>query len=484
MKRAIDVRVNVKPIFSNVVHTAIWEGPCRVGTVEELSPEYEIRTGREQVNVWYKQLLDNIDTRYANVMEPAYIEYPESFYISDETFSVLNKDLTDVDIFIFTYRLPGIERFHKPMSMINNGPAPVDLGAFYSDIGEEFYFGHDFEEYNQILKLLQVRKAMANTKLLVLTACEQFPVSVNSSNPDLFGLYRMYGIKGARRSIKDVFPIMKNLNKDEEISKLADDIISKAGEVTIKKEWIMQDLKYCEAVKTMMEELGCNGFTTACKELCASRLPMENKCTPCLTHSLLKDSGFPCACEEDLNVWMAVMVLMYLSRKSVFMGNPSLVHKHKRPIEDLGMTKLLSGPAEGFDEDVLEIRHAVPGTRMEGLDNEQMPYDLWHFTLAGWGTKVQVDMSKGSTKTVTIGRFSRDGKKMMVTRGEILGCAFRDIECSPVVYYKVEGGAREFRHALAEGHYGHHLAVVYGDYVDELKELGKIVGFTVEHHHK
>lgn len=484
MKRAIDVKVNVKPIFSNVVHTAVWEGPCRVGTEEELSPEYEIRTGRAQVNVWYKQLLENIDSRYANVMEPAYIEYPESFYISDETFSVLKKDLVDVDIFIFTYRLPGIERFHKPMSMINNGPAPVDLGAFYSDIGEEFYFGHDYEEYNEILKLLQVRKAMANTKLLVLTASEQFPVSVNSSNPDLFGLSLMYGIRGARRSLKDVFQVMKKLDKDEEISKRADEIIAHAGDVQIKKEWIMQDLKYYEAVKVMMEELGCNAFTTACKELCASRLPMENKCTPCLTHTLLKDEGFPCSCEEDINVMMAVLVLMYLSRKSVFMGNPSLVHKHKRPIEDLGMTKLLSGPAEGFDEDVLEIRHAVPGKKLEGLDKPDMPYDLWHFTLAGWGTKVQVDMSNGPTKTVTIARFSRDGKKMMVTRGEILGCAFRNIECSPVVYYKVEGGAREFRHALAEGHYGHHLAVVYGDYVDELKALGKVAGFTVEHHTK
>ena len=111
-----------------------------------------------------------------------------------------------------------------------------------------------------------------------------------------------------------------------------------------------------------------------------------------------------------------------------------------------------------------------------------MPYDIGQLQLAGWGAKVQVDMSRGSTKTVTIARFSRDGSSMMVTRGEILGCAYRDIECSPAVYYKVEGGAREFRHALAEGHYGHHLAVVYGDYVEQIKKLGKIVGFNVEIH--
>lgn len=482
MKRAIDERVNVKPIFSNVVHTGIWEGPCRVGTREELAPEYEKRTGREQCKKWFEELKANISSEYANLLEPAYIEYPENFYISDETFSSLKPDLNETDIFLFTYRLPGIERLGKPMSMINNGPAPVDLGAFYSDIGHEFYFGHDYEEYNEILKLLQVRKAVRNTKVLVLTAGEQFPVSVNSSNPDLFGLNLKYGIRSARRSIKDVFPVMQALDMENEIAAKAAELVDGAVESHIKKEWVACDIRYCEAVKAMMEELGCNAFTTACKELCASRLPAKNNCTPCLTHALLKDSGIPCACEEDLNVWMAVMIFMYLSRKSVFMGNPSLVHAHKRPIEDLGMSRLLSGPADGFDEDVLEIRHAVPSRKLEGLDKPDMPYELGHFTLEGWGTKVQVDMSKGSEDTVTIGRFSRDGGSLMVTRGKILGCAYRDIECSPAVYYKVEGGAREFRHALAEGHYGHHLAVVYGDYVNELKALGKIVGFKVEHH--
>ena len=481
MKYAIDVKINVKPIFSNVVHTSVWEGPCRVGTPEELSPEYESRAGREQCRVWAEALRKNL-AGCANVLQPAYIEYPESFYVSDESFDLLKPDLEETDIFLISYRLPGLERLGKPMSMINNGPAPVDLGAFYADIGHAFYFAHDYGEYNEILSLLQVKKAIANTKLLVLTACEQFPVSVNSSNPDIFGLNLRYGIRSARRSIKDVFQVMARLDVEARVSAKADELLGGAGEANITKEWISSDLRYYEAVKAMMEELGCNAFTTACKELCATRLPMEHKCTPCLTHSLLKDSGIPTACEEDLNAWMAVMVMMYLTRQSVFMGNPSLVHAHARPVEDLGMNRLLSGPAEGFDEDVLEIRHAVPSLKLEGFDQPDMPYDIGHFTLAGWGAKIQIDLSNGYTNIVTIGRFSRDGRRMMITRGEILGCALRDIECSPAVYYRVEGGARAFRHALAEGRYGHHLAVVYGDCTKRLKELGKVVGFEVEHH--
>ena len=482
MKKAIDVKINVKPIFANRVHTAIWEGPCRVGDPRYLSPEYEIRTGREQCKVWYKQLKENISSEYANVLEPVYIEFCENFYVSDEQFDLLKPDLEETDVFLMTYRVPGLERLGKPMSMINRGPTPIDLGAYYADIGKEFYFGYDYEEYNEILKLLRVRKAIRNTKILVLTTGEQAPVSVASSNPDLFGLNLKYGIRGARRSMKDVFGVMDKIDVDDITSPIADEIISNAGSVGVSKEYMMNDLRYCEAVKAMMEELGCNAFTTACMELCASRLPMQYKCTPCLTHSLLKDSGIPTACEEDINAWMAVMVLMYLSGKSVFMGNASLVKPHKRPEEDLHVSRLVSGSAEGFDEYALEIRHSVPGRKMEGFDKKDMPYDVGQFTFEGWGSKIQIDMANAETKTVTIGRFSRDGSSMIITRGEILGCAYHTYGCSPDVYYKTEGGAREFVHELAEGGYGHHLAVVYGDYADEIKALGKIVGFKVEHH--
>lgn len=482
MKKAIDVKINIKPIFSNRVHTDIWEGPCRVGTKEMLSPEYEKRTGREQCDVWYKQLKENISSDYANVLEPAYIEFCENFYISDEQFEQLKGDLAQTDIFLMTYRVSGLERFDKPMSMINRGPTPIDIGAYYADIGKEFYFAYDYEEYNEILRLLQVRKAIQNTKILVLTTGEQSPVSVVSSNPDIYGLNKMYGIRSTRKSMKDVFDVMKKIDVNAKTTQLANTLVSNAKSTKLAPETIKSDLRYYEAVKSMMEEFGCNAFTTACMELCASRLPMQNKCTPCLTHSLLKDCGIPTACEEDINALLAVMVFMYISKKSIFMGNASLVKPHKRPIEDLRVSRLVSGPSEGFDEYALEIRHSVPGLKMEGLDKPDMEYEIGQFTFEGWGTKIQIDMGNASTKTVTIGRFSRDGKRMIITRGEVLGCAYHNIGCSPDVYYKVEGGAYEFVHDLAEKGYGHHLAVVYGDYLEDIKKLGKIVGFDVEIH--
>ncbi|MCR5458117.1 MAG: hypothetical protein K6F14_08605 [Clostridiales bacterium] len=474
MKKPMDVKVNIRPVFSNMVHTDAWEGPCRVGTPEELQPSYEIRTGREQCKVWTKTLEENIKG-HVNLMPTVYIEYDESFVVKDSELDKLRENIEETDLFLITYRVPEIESLGVPVAMINRGPTPIDLVGFYKDNGLEGYMAHDFPEFNDIIQKLWVRKAVRNTKILILSSSNEFPVSVNTSNSNAYGLFTKYGIRNTRMPFRDVFSYMQDVDQNE-IDRITDTLIKGAYKNNDKPEWIKQDVRYYLGVRKMMERFDCNGFTTPCKELCASRYPAANKCTPCLTHALLKDQGMPSACEEDLNVWMAIMVLMYLSEKSVFMGNPMLILKGMDLIDDIGMTRVMYGPRK-FDEEVLEIRHAVPGTRMNGLNEEQMPYELGSFTHEGWGTKVQVNLGENKTRDVTIGRFDRHGEKMIVAHGTIVGCCFKDDECSPAVYLKLDGDAREFRHALADGCFGHHLAMIYGDYTKDVKELGKIMGF-------
>ena len=223
-----------------------------------------------------------------------------------------------------------------------------------------------------------------------------------------------------------------------------------ADKVDITEEYLCSDLRYFHAVRKMMERYDCNAFTTPCKELCASRLPQKNKCVPCITHSLNKDDRIPSACEEDLTVWMAMM-MMYLTRRSVFMGNPVLVPAGSKTLEQLGMPRLLTQPGRVFDHDVLEIHHAVPVRRMRGFDQPEQRYELTHFTTQGWGAHYHVDMAEEEGQVVTFGRFNRQGTKMMVAVGHTLGCEFRPVYCSPAVYYEVEGGAREFRQGVPPG---------------------------------
>mgnify|MGYP006900175041 CR=1 FL=1 len=95
------------------------------------------------------------------------------------------------------------------------------------------------------------------------------------------------------------------------------------------------------------------------------------------------------------------------------------------------------------------------------------------------GRHYHVDMQRRKDRWLPLAALTA-GYQMMVAVGHTLGCEFRPVYCSPAVYYEVEGGAREFRQALAKGGYGHHQAIIYGNHVKELQELGEIVGFEVE----
>jgi len=481
MKYAMDVKVNLRPVFSNLVHSDYWEGPCRVGPEETGTPAYERRLGKEQFKVWYDELKANIDQTRCNIMEPVYLEFDESFVVRDSEFDKLLPENHEVDLYLITYRVPGIERLNKPISMINLGPTPIDLVGYYRDIGLEAYMAHDYQEYNKLLTYLQVRKAVANTKILILSNTEQTPASVNTSIYDLTGLFRRYGIRNNRIDFRQVMKYFDEVQIDDSIKAEAKKLISESKACNIKEEYVWNNLRYYHAVRNMMEHYDCNAFTTPCKELCASRIPWNNKFVPCLTHTINKDDRIPSACEEDLAVWMAMTVMMYLTRQSVFMGNPVLVPAGSKTLEQLGMPNLLTQPNQTFDHDVLEIHHAVPVTKMRGYDKKPQDYELGHFTEHGWGTHLHVDMAEEDGQVVTLGRFNRAGTKMMVATGRTIGCEFRPVYCSPAVYYDIDGGAREFRQALANGGYGHHLAVIYGNHVRDLHYLGKIMGFAVEH---
>ena len=188
MRKAIDVKVNIKPVYSNMVHTDIWEGPCRVGPPELLDPAYERRAGLEQFSLLKKRLEENLDLRFCRVMEPTYMEWDESFVIPEREMDKLKADADEVDVYLLNYRVPGIERFGKSVSMIDNGPTPLDVMGFYQAIGVDGFFAGSYEEYNHQTFLRYVRKAVAHTKWLILSVTEQITETGNCCITDLYSL--------------------------------------------------------------------------------------------------------------------------------------------------------------------------------------------------------------------------------------------------------------------------------------------------------
>jgi hypothetical protein len=120
--------------------------------------------------------------------------------------------------------------------------------------------------------------------------------------------------------------------------------------------------------------------------------------------------------------------------------------------------------------------------KMNGYDQPDLPYQLGRFVAQGWGTKVVTDFMNNAEKTVTVARVNPDATKLLVLRGSLTGASGwgeDKIGCSvEAVIRPPEGRCDEFLRQRLE--FGNHLQWVYGDYAEDLRTLGTLLGLQVE----
>ena len=444
-------KYTIRPLVGFLQHSAFWEGPCRAGKYENLQPEAE--------KAWAAKYFEDIKEQLkairpeAEVLEPIAVPYIENLTVPQETWDRIEENLDRVDAFVvFCYRIPKLEHYRKTTIVFSNGNEGADLCAYNRSIGVEAYNAIDMEDLNDILHSLWVRKCVSKTRALILTSGQVPTYGIQSNIRDLEYLRKQYGFEVLKLPFKDIFPWMDRVDETE-AGKIAKKLLAGSKDTKVKPEWVINDAKYYLAAKAMMDFYGCNAFSTACIELCASRIPQERKFTPCVCHSLFKSEGIPSTCEEDLNAMMAMMVLMYGSGRAAYMGNP-----------------FLQSP------EILSIHHAVPALKMNGFDKPDLDYSLWAFTGQGFGSKMQISFDQNEEPYVTFGRFNPMGTKMVVKRGEVVRSEFREYYCSPHYFIKLDDG-REYMHNLAD--FGHHQVLVFGDQVKLVKKIARFMGFEV-----
>lgn len=449
--RAMDGKLIVRPIVGCLTHTHFWEGPCRAGHAEDMTVEAETKAADIAFEKAVKELEKATDE--IEFLEPVDGRYDEKFVVGKDVFSKIEEDMDQVDFFLcMNWRLPKLERYGKPVVIMQNGNEGIDFAAYCRSIGVEAYVAMDIQDLNEIAHYLWVKKAVANTRALVLTAGGQPTFGIQSLIRDPEILRRKYGFEVIKLPFNTIVSYMEDIS-DEEAQEIADKIIADSIDTKVNTTWFLNDIKYYLAAKKMMDVYDCNAFSTACHELCTSEIPQQMKFTPCMCHSLLKDEGIPSGCEEDLNAMMAMLIMQYASFRPAFMGNPN--HEN---------------------DELLRIHHAVPALRMNGYHNKPLQYKLWAFTGQGFGGKLQVDFTENEEDYVTLGRFNPDGDTMIIKKGKVIRSEYEDVYCSPYYYIQMDD-VRTYMHNLAG--FGHHQVLVFGDYTKQIKEIAKIMKFKI-----
>ncbi|WP_130838386.1 hypothetical protein [Lachnoclostridium sp. Marseille-P6806] len=449
--KAMDVKLVVRPIIGCLTHTHFWEGPCRAGRREDMTEEAESAAADRA----FAESCGELEklTPEVRLLEPIDCRYTERFVVSGEDFERIEEDLDKVDFFLcMGWRIPKLERYRKTVVIMQNGNEGIDFAAYCRSIGIEAYVCMDMEDVNRLAHYLWVRKAVANTRALVLTAGSQPTFGIQSLIRDPEIIRRKYGLEVVKLPFDSIIPYMDEIT-DEEACPLAEKMLGGASEVRVNREWFLNDIKYYLAARKMMDVYDCNAFSTACHELCTSEIPQNRKFTPCTCHSLMKDEGIPSACEEDLNALLAMCIMQYMANRPCFMGNPN----HET-------------------DELLRIHHAVPPLCMNGYGTKPLDYKLWAFTGQGFGGKLQVDFAQNDNDYVTLGRFNPAGDTMCVKVGRVLRSEYDEVYCSPYYYIGMDD-ARTYMHRLAG--FGHHQVLIFGDWLQELREVSELMGFRI-----
>ena len=453
-EKAMNLKLVVRPIVGCLTHTHFWEGPCRAGYAKDMTPEAEDAAATAAFEA-AKQLLQQA-TPEIEMLPAIDARYNESFVVNRDIYAQIEEGLDQVDFFLcLNWRIPKLERYRKPVVILQNGNEGIDFAAYCRSIGIEAYVCMDLRDLNEIAHALWVRKVVANTRALVLThgSMPTFGLQSVIRDPEL--IRQRYGMEIVKLPFRDIFKYMDEVT-DEEAQPIAERIWGNALETKVRKEWFVNDIKYYLAAKRMMDAYDCNAFSTACHELCTSEIPQNRKFTPCICHSLLKDEGYPSGCEEDLNALLAMTIMQAAALRPAFMGNPNME-----------------------TDELLRIHHAVPALCMRGYGTQPLKYKLWAFTGQGFGGKLQVDFTENDDTYVTLGRFNPLADTISVKRGEVLRSEFDEVYCSPYYYIKMND-ARGFMHQLAG--FGHHQVLIFGDYTKMLHQVAEVMGFKVLEH--
>ena len=464
----LDTKLGVRFVVTGVLHSGAWEGSCRVGDLKNLTCEAERGYLARGLAMLKEDLSSRVLPPEVNLIEPttavAWAEEGDpDIRLPEAQLEALAAKDAATDVYVVTHPFEGVkiaERYRKPVIIVQPAGWAVDMPPAVRAMGLESFHAEDLDAVFGFVRVLMAKKALKRTKLLNVTNFPgRSPWGVVSGISDLDAVKERYGMDYEYVNYADFFADVDRIVADPTVQsqagEIADLLMGHAGSNAMTGEDIAHSVLFYLAATKVMAERGCNAFTVECFELCSSMEPWNRRFTPCLAHALLKDTGYPAACEGDINALLAMALEMYLSRKAVYMGNPT-IHK---------------------ETDILNIHHSVASLKLEGIDGPDSPYGIFNFTAAGFGATLRHDFSQDQGQPVTIGRFDPTGTRMLLTRGAIVGGGgLTGLNCAQNVDIKLPNGYEFWRESQ---NFGHHLAVVYGDYVNQFRDLSDIMGFEL-----
>jgi len=467
---ASQTRINLKPVMTNIIHTGVWEGPCRFNVQ---SPSEEMAAAQKSFNEWAADIKTNglgLNAEDVSILEPVHITFSEDFVLKPQELNKLKKDSSETDVFFIAPHGSSIasfdigKEFHKPIILRGLNCRTVDICAYSRSNGIEVFVPHNTKELCKLISLLCARKAFVQTRVLMPTDRGLPAVASLTGINEPEKLRERFGIEVIRISYRELADemerVMGSAAETDMARQLTRQLIEGANKTYLEDKYVVRSMEFYSTVRNLMQRHHCNAFTIECFEFCSSRLPEKWDITPCVIHTLLKDQDIASACEADLGALLSMRLLMSIAKKSSHLGNMF----HRQP-------------------NILVINHSAPGIKMNGFSDPGLPYQLGRFVHSGWGTKAVVDFMNNAEKRVTVARMNPTATKVLLLKGMLVGSSGwgeDKLGCSVEAHVKPVDTGDSVVFVRKQKDYGNHLIWTYGDYVDDMVQLCDMLGLQTE----
>jgi L-fucose isomerase-like protein len=237
---------------------------------------------------------------------------------------------------------------------------------------------------------------------------------------------------------------------NSDVKALANHYMAKAIKISQpKKEDIIESAKSYFIFKKILTEEKADALMMDC--LPGLKVPHKHV-PPCMGYMSLRDEGIAMGCESDLDATLSMMLLQDLFGKPGFQHNPSY----------------------DTENDCYFCAHCTSASKMNGVNEPSEPFELMSHAEAGWGTVPRVHFKEG--QEVTIAKYlAKEEPQLLLYSGNTISCP--PIPPTGACRTNVTATLNELEKGTDLK--GHHLIMIYGNYVKQLKRFSQLFNIEV-----
>jgi len=311
------------------------------------------------------------------------------------------------------------------------------------------FMGSKINELAKKIRILYTYKKISQSKFILVTTENRKDILERKKI-----LAEKFNFNGELIKPEQLIKYYQSSSKEEAEKGAKEFIDESIGIIEPTYEKIINAYRMYLGMEKLISEKKVDGITVDCLNLFGI-MPAY----PCIGFSRLNDKGVPAACEGDVLSLFTMFIFKHLA----------------------GLPSFMSDPIIDTSKSIVIHAHCVAPTRIDG--EKRYPYIIRSHAEDNKSVSLEVKFEKlGSTMTVANLILDADGKtKIVVSTGEVIGSPEVNRGCRTKIELKVDDVKRMLENWPngAVSCFGLHRVLVYGNWINEIKDLAKLLDLEV-----